>query len=75
MTTKSSFYFKYDDNKVNTNLRILNKKSPGNPYFIPSVALPHESVDIQNYLDPNLTEDELFEIYGYYTHLVDLHIS
>jgi len=39
--------------------------------------LPHEHVDIQNYIDLKGmdSEDKLFELYGYYSYLVDMHIA
>jgi hypothetical protein len=40
------------------------------------VILPHENVHIQRYFNvKELTEDKLYEIYAYYSHLIDLHIS
>ena len=76
VTTHSSFYFKVDANKVDKNLKIYNIKAPGNKYRHPSVALPHENVHIQHYIDTStLDDDKLFEIYAYYSYLVDLHIG
>ena len=46
VTTHSSFYFKFDENKVDKNLKIYNIKAPGNKFRHPSIALPHESVHI-----------------------------
>lgn len=38
--------------------------------------MPHEHINVQNYIDVDgLTEEKLFEIYGYYSFLVDLHIA
>jgi len=74
--TKSNFYFKIDEAKRQTNLKIYNHKAPGNLHRHPSIALPHEHVHIQHWFDTdNLTEDKLFEIYAYYSHMIDLHIS
>jgi hypothetical protein len=40
------------------------------------VILPHEDCDIQNYIDTrDLTQDKLYEIYAYYSLLVDMHIA
>lgn len=43
----------------------------------PRYILPHEHVDIQNYIDLKGmdNEDKLFELYGYYSYLVDMHIA
>lgn len=74
--TKSNFYFSVDENKKSKNLKIFNTKAPGNAHRHASVILPHENVHIQRWFNTkDLTEDKLFEIYGYYSHLIDLHIS
>lgn len=74
--TKSNFYFSIDENKKEKNLKIYNKKAPGNAHRHPSVILPHENVHIQRYINSkDLTEEKLYEIYAYYSHLIDLHIS
>lgn len=74
--TKSNFYFKVDENKRQKNLKIYNTKAPGNAHRHPSVILPHEHVHIQHWFNTKeLTEDKLQEIYAYYSHLIDLHIS
>ena len=74
--TKSNFYFKIDENKVKTNMSLKNVKAPGNHHRDPSIALPHEHVHITHWFDTqNLTSDKLTEIYAYYSHLIDLHIS
>lgn len=74
--TKSNFYFSIDENKVKKNIKIYNKKSSGNHHRHPSIALPHEHVHIQHWFDTkDLNEDKLTEIYAYYSHLIDLHIS
>jgi hypothetical protein len=74
--TKSNFYFSIDENKVDKNIKIYNIKAPGNKFRHPSVMLPHEHVHIQHWLSTkDLTEDKLYEIYAYYTYLIDLHIS
>lgn len=40
------------------------------------MILPHENVHIQRFFNvKDLTEEKLFEIYAYYSHLIDLHIS
>ena len=74
--TKSNFYFKVDENKVSKNLKVYNTKAPGNHHRHPSVILPHEHVHIQHWFDTDsLTQDKLTEIYAYYSHMIDLHIS
>jgi hypothetical protein len=74
--TKSNFFFSIDENKKDKNLKIYNKKAPGNAHRHPSVILPHEHIHIQRYLDTKeLTPEKLTEIYAYYSHLIDLHIS
>lgn len=74
--TKSNFYFSVDENKRSKNLKIYNKKAPGNAHRHPSVILPHENVHIQRFFNvKDLNEEKLFEIYAYYSHLIDLHIS
>lgn len=74
--TKSNFYFSVDENKKSKNLKIFNTKAPGNAHRHPSVILPHENVHVQKWFNTkDLTEDKLYEIYAYYSHLIDLHIS
>jgi hypothetical protein len=74
--TKSNFYFTVDENKKDKNLKIYNKKAPGNAHRHPSVILPHENVHIQRFFNvKDLTEEKLYEVYAYYSHLIDLHIS
>lgn len=73
---KKSFFFKYDPHKVRNNKWIYDFNAPGNPDKHPSLALDHEHVDIQHYVDVStLTPEKLNEIYAYYSYLVDLHIS
>ena len=74
--THSNFYFKLDTNKVKKNVAVHDIRAPGNKHRHASVALPHEGVDIQHFIDvDNLNEEKLFEIYALYQYLVDLHIS
>lgn len=73
---RENFFFKYDANKVNTNKHIVDFKAPGIPHKFVSVAMPHEHVHPQHYVDlDSLTPENLQELYGYYSYLVDLHIS
>lgn len=74
--TKKNFYFQIDENKAKTNKRVTKALVSGNPHNKPHVILPHEHVHVTHYIDTEgLTEDKLFEIYGYYSLLVDLHIA
>jgi len=74
--TKSNFYFAVDENKAANNTALANIKAPGNPLNKPQVILPHEHVNVSNYVDVDgLTEDKLFEVYGYYSLLIDMHIA
>jgi len=76
VATKSNFFFSIDENKKSKNLRVYNIEAPGNKFRHPNVILPHEHVDIQHFLDTkDLTEDKLFEIYGYYSLMIDMHIA
>jgi len=76
VATNSSFYFKYDSNKVKKNLKVVDFDAPGNKHRHPNVILPHEHCDIQHYVDTReLTDDKLKEIYAYYSLLIDMHIA
>lgn len=73
---KKTFFYRYDDNKVNTNKRIHDINAPGNKYKKPSVIIPHEHVHPQHYIDvKTMTDDDIQEIYGLYSYYIDLHIS
>ena len=76
VATKSNFYFSLDENKTSKNLKVYDFEAPGNKFRNPNVILPHEHCDIQNYLETkDLTDDKLFEIYAYYSLLIDMHIA
>lgn len=76
MATKSNFYFSVDEDKKNKNIKVHNVEAPGNKYRHPNVILPHEHVDVKNFMNTkDLTEDKLFEIYGYYSLMIDMHIA
>lgn len=76
VATKSNFYFSVDENKKSKNLKVYNFDAPGNKHRHPNVILPHEHVDIQHFMDTkDLTEDKLFEIYAYYSLMIDMHIA
>ena len=74
--TKSNFYFRIDEHKKDSNLKVYNVRAPGNKHRKPYVMLPHEHVHITHYLETEgLTEDKMKEIYAYYSYMIDLHIS
>ena len=75
--SKQNFYFAVDEHKVGKNLRTYDKRAPGNPVVKPRCILPHEHIDTSNYIDlKNLdTEDKLFQLYGWYAYMVDVHIA
>ena len=76
VATNSNYYFSYDANKKDKNIAVFNFEAPGNKYRHPNVILPHEHVDVSHFIDTkDLTEDKLFEIYGYYSLLIDMHIA
>jgi hypothetical protein len=76
IATSKSFYFKTNENKKHENTKVHNFKAPGNHHRHPSIVVPHEGVHIQNYIETSsLNEEKLTEIYAYYQHLIDLHIS
>ena len=55
---------------------MYNLEAPGNKYRHPNVILPHEHVDIQHFMDTkDLTKDKLFEMYAYYSLMIDMHIA
>lgn len=74
--THSSFYFNVDEHKKSKNIKVHNLRAPGNKYHKPQYILPHEHINVQNYINTSdLTQEKLFEIYGYYAFLVDMHIA
>ena len=76
MATKSNFYFTLDEDKKNKNLRLHHFEAPGNLHRHPNIILPHENVQVNQWIDTkDLTEDKLFEIYGYYSLMIDMHIA
>ena len=76
MATKSNFYFSLDQNKAANNLKVYNFNAPGNKYRHPNVILPHENVNVQNYIETkDLTKEKLNEIYAYYSLMIDMHIA
>ena len=46
VVTKENFFFKVDENKKNTNMKVYDYTAPGNKYRKPSIILPHEHVQI-----------------------------
>jgi len=76
VATNSNYFFSYDSNKASKNLKVFDIKAPGNKFRHPNVILPHEHIDVQHYIETKtLTEDKLFEIYAYYSLMVDMHIA
>lgn len=74
--SKKNFFFAVDESKRHNNLKIHNIKAPGNKHHKPQYILPHEHIDIQHYVDTEgLEGDKLWELYGYYSYLIDLHIA
>lgn len=75
--SRQNFFFAVDEHKKKTNMNVANLKAPGNPVNKPQVILPHEYIDISNYIDTDGldSEDKLFEMYGYYAYLIDMHIA
>ena len=71
-----NFYFGVDQDKRLKNNIVRNFKAPGNKYHKPQYILPHEHVNVCKYIDTeDLSQDKLFEIYGLYALLVDMHIA
>ncbi len=76
VVTKSNFYFTVDETKKERNLQIHNIKAPGNKYRKPQYIIPHEHVSADHPVDvTGLEGDKLWELYGYYAYMVDLHIA
>jgi hypothetical protein len=76
VVTKQNFYFQVDETKAVRNLAVHNIAAPGNKYRKPSYIIPHETVHVDSYIDTTgLEGDKLWELYGYYAYLVDLHIA
>lgn len=74
--TKQNFYFAIDETKVNRNLAVYDIMAPGNKYRKPQYIIPHEHVHTDHYIETQgLEGDKLWELYGYYAYLVDLHIA
>lgn len=74
--TKENFFFKVDETKKARNLQVHNMKAPGNKFRKPQVILPHEGVSPNNYIDVDGQDpDQIMEIYGHYSYLIDMHIA
>ena len=75
--SRKNFFFAVDEHKKQTNKTVANLRAPGNPVNKPNVILPHEHIDVSNYIDTAGldSEDKLFEMYGYYAYLIDMHIA
>ena len=74
--TRKNFFFQVDETKKDRNLAVHNIYAPGNKYRHPQVILPHEHVSTQHPIDTTgVDSDKMFELYGYYAYLTDLHIA
>ena len=73
---RSSFFYKFDANKVHTNLKINDVQAPGNIFRKPSIVAPHEHIHPQHYIDAEtMTQQDVHELYSLYTFYIDLHVS
>ena len=73
---KKSFFYKYDSNKVNNNKEIYDVEAPGNEHRKINYILPHEHIHPQHHIDvATLTEEDITELYAYYTMYIDFHIG
>ena len=73
---RKSFYFKYDNQKTKRNKKIYDVYAPGNTHRKINYVLPHESIHPQHHIDvKTLTEDDITELYAYYTYYIDFHIG
>lgn len=73
---RSSFFFKYNANKANVNLKIFDEHAPGNIHKHISIVVPHEHVHPQHQIDAqSMTQEDIQQLYALYTYYVDLHIS
>ena len=76
VVTKENFFFKVDEAKRERNLAIHDMTAPGNKHRKPQVILPHEHIHIDHYIDlDGKDKDQLMELYGHYSYLIDLHIA
>lgn len=73
---RKSFFFKYDNKKLEKNKQIYDIRAPGNVHRKISYIAPHEHIHPQHHIDvENLTEDDITTLYAYYTYYIDFHIS
>lgn len=74
--TKKNFFFEVDEQKSDRNLKIFDMKAPGNKYRHPNVILPHEHFHVQHPIDVDGNDkDQMMDIYGHYSYLIDMHIA
>lgn len=74
--TRKNFFFEVDETKRDRNLAVHNIRAPGNTHRKPSYIIPHEHVHADHYIDVSgLDSNKLWELYGYYAYMVDLHIA
>lgn len=76
VSARSSYYFKIDPARPDTNKTQFDKKAPGNKHRHINSIVPHDNIDVQDYFDvENLTPEVQDQILTYFTFLVDLHIG
>jgi hypothetical protein len=73
---RKSFFFDYDDQKVHKNKRVYDAFAPGNTHRKIPTVLPHEHIHPQHHIDvKSLTDEDIKDLYAYYTLYVDFHIG
>lgn len=73
---RRSFFFDYDDQKVHHNKRVYDAFAPGNTHRKIPYVLPHEHIHPQHHIDvKSLTDEDIKDLYAYYTLYVDFHIG
>lgn len=76
MITKENFFFKVDEHKKTKNLAVVDITAPGNTFRKPRCILPHEHVNISNFVDiDGQNKEQMMEIYGHYAYMIDMHIA
>lgn len=73
---RKSFFFKYDNKKRDWNKKIYDVQAPGNIHRKINYIVPHEHIHPQHHIDvASLTEDDIQQLYAYYTLYIDFHIG
>lgn len=76
LDVKQSFFYKFDNRKVERNRYVIDAKSPGNVHRKVMYAAPHEHIHPQHYVNlDNLTEEDVKQLYAYYTLYIDFHVG